>query len=266
MNRALVIAATLACWPSLALAQATPPVAATDPAAAAPIGVHIVDDVEPKAPLVPRAKDLLGGHVLVGVAVGPTWSLGKLGSDLAAVRGLGTGIGLRADAGVGLSRSVLLGVWGQFNRYRNGDACGTCDGLAFAVGPFVRYHLSQGLRFDPWLSLGGGYRQLRFEQDGVVPVAGPPALPPTTAKFSGIEWLRFELGADYYVWSGLGLRPIRLSEPQLVYEAPRKRGRRGGKYRAERRPTLPTRRPRPLGAFALASRAERGERNRKSRR
>jgi hypothetical protein len=207
MNRALVIAASLACWPSLALAQATPPVAVTDPAAAAPIGVHIVDDVEPKAPLVPRAKDLLGGHVLVGAAVGPTWSLGKLGSDLAAVRGLGTGIGLRADAGVGLSRSVLLGVWGQFNRYRNGDACGTCDGLAFAVGPFVRYHLSQGLRFDPWLSLGGGYRQLRFEQDGVVPAAGPPALPPSTAKFSGIEWLRFELGADYYVWSGLGLGP-----------------------------------------------------------
>jgi hypothetical protein len=206
MNRALVIAASLACWPSLALAQAAPSVAATDPAAAAPAGVHIVDDAEPKAPLVPRARDLLGGHVLVGAAVGPTWSLGKLGSDLAAVRGLGTGIGLSADAGVGLSRSVLLGVWGSFNRYANGDACGTCDGLAFAVGPFVRYHLSQGLRFDPWLSLGGGYRQVRFEQDGMLS-GPPPAQPPTTAKFSGFEWLRFQLGADYYAWSGLGLGP-----------------------------------------------------------
>jgi hypothetical protein len=207
MKRALALAAPLACWPALALAQTSPPAAVTDPSAPVPPGVHVVDDVEPKPPLVPRSADLLGGHVLVGASVGPTWSLGKLGSEVAAVRGLGTGLGVSADAGIGLSRSVLLGVWGSFGRYRNGDACGTCDGMAFAVGPFVRYHLSQGLRFDPWLSLGGGYRQVQFEQDGLVPASGPPALPATTAKFSGFQWLRLELGADYYMLSGLGLGP-----------------------------------------------------------
>jgi hypothetical protein len=168
--------------------------------------VHVVDDVEPKTPLVPRSQDLLGGHVLVGAGVGPTWALGKLGSEVAAVRGLGTGLGVNADAGFGLSRSVLVGVWGSFGRYGNGDACGACDGMAFAVGPFVRYHLSQGLRFDPWLSLGGGYRRVQFDQDGVLS-GPPPAEPPVTAKFSGLQWLRLELGADYYMLSGLGLGP-----------------------------------------------------------
>ena len=206
MKAALAIGTCVLCWPALTLAQSAAPAAGTDPAAPNPPGVHLVDDAEPKSPLVPRAKDLLGGHVMVGASVGPSWALGKLGSDLAAVRGLGTGIGFGLDLSIGLSRNVALGVWGSFARYGNGDECGTCDGQAFAVGPFLRYHLSQGLRFDPWLSLGAGYRQLQFQPDGVV-IDKPPALPSAQAKFSGVQWLRLELGADYYVWSGLGLGP-----------------------------------------------------------
>ncbi|HXK20899.1 MAG TPA: hypothetical protein VNG33_23975, partial [Polyangiaceae bacterium] len=61
---------------------------------------------------------------------------------------------------------------------------------------FVRYQLQQGLRFDPWLTLGGGYHQVSVNDQ-----AG------TRQTFSGIQWLRLELGADYYVFSGLGLGP-----------------------------------------------------------
>jgi hypothetical protein len=206
MKRALAFSASLLCWPALAPAQSSPG-AVADLQSPVPPGVHVVEDVEPKLPLVPRAKDVLGGHVLLGASVGPTWSLGKLATDVAAVRGLGTGIGVNADAGFGLSRNVVLGVWGSFSRYRNGDICGSCDGTAFAVGPFVRYHLSQGLRFDPWLSLGGGYRYVQFDQDGVDVDNKPPVEPSVTAEFSGLQWLRLELGADYYAFSGLGLGP-----------------------------------------------------------
>lgn len=200
MKRALLTGlATLLC-PAVALAQAAPGSAAPAQAGldpAVPPAVHLVDDTEPKAPVVPRAPDLLGSHVLVGAALGPAWSLGKLGSREAAVRGLGTGLGFRADAGFGLSRYVAVGVWGTFATYADGDRCGSsCSGQALAVGPFVRYHLSQGLRFAPWLTLGGGYRRLSYtgEQDA-------------KQTFSGLEWLHFELGADYYVFSGLGLGP-----------------------------------------------------------
>ena len=202
MKRALLVGVGTLLFPALAFAEsaagvqtASAPQQRLDPDAP-PAGVHLVDDTEPKPPLVPRAGDLLGSHLLVGAAVGPAWSLGKLGSNVAAVRGLGTGLGLRADAGFGVSRSVALGVWGSFASYAKGDACSDCSGRAFAVGPFVRYQLAQGLRFDPWLTLGGGYRSVSFDDD-----AG------AQQKFGGVEWLHFELGADYYMLSGLGFGP-----------------------------------------------------------
>ncbi len=190
-------------FPALALAQPAPGSDATssvtaglDPNAPPP-GVHVIDDAEPKTPLVPRAKDLLGAHVLLGAAVGPAWSFGHLGSAVSAGHGLGTGLGFRADAGLGLSRSVVLGVWGGYTGYSDGDDCGaSCAGHSFAVGPFVRYHLQQGLRFDPWFTLGGGFRQVSF-----VDAAG------ARQKFSGVEWLHLELGADYYLFSGVGFGP-----------------------------------------------------------
>jgi hypothetical protein len=164
---------------------------------APPPSVHVVDDVEPKRPLVPPAKDLLGAHILVGAGVSPTWSLGKLSSDVAASEGLGTGVAAHLDAGIGLSRFIAVGVFGTFAGYTSGDSCGSsCRGQALSVGPFVRYHLLQGLRFDPWLSLGGGYRQLSFKTEGGA-----------RQRFTGVEWLRLELGADYYAFSGFAFGP-----------------------------------------------------------
>lgn len=203
MKRALLTGLGTLFFPALALAQSAP---GTEPASTAQAGldpdvaragVHIVDDAEPQAPIVPRAPDLLGKHVLVGAAVGPSWSLGKLGTELAAARGLGTGLGFRADAGLGLSRSVVVGAWGSFAVFADGDTCGSyCSGKAFAVGPFVRYHLQQGLRFNPWMTLGAGFRQVTFEDETGA-----------RQRFSGLEWLHFELGADYYLFSGFGLGP-----------------------------------------------------------
>jgi hypothetical protein len=199
MKRAISIGACLSLLPSLALAQAPAPDGgrpANEALDAHPAGVHIIDDTEPKAPLVPRAHDLLGKHVLVGGSVGPVWSLGKLASDVAAVRALSTGLSVHADVGFGLSRSVVLGAWGSFASYGDGDACDSCSGKSFAVGPYVRYHLSQGFRFDPWILAGAGYRQVSYDDS-----LG------TKQTFSGVEWLRLELGADYYVFSGFGVGP-----------------------------------------------------------
>jgi hypothetical protein len=202
MKRALVIGVGTLLLPPLALAQSASGGAQAagaevnlDPSAPPP-AVHVVDDTEPQPPLVPRAKDLLESHVLVGAAVGPVWSLGHLGSNAAVAHQLGTGFVLHADAGFGLSRSVVLGAWGSYAGYAEGDRCKSCSGKAFAVGPFVRYQLAQGLRFDPWLMLGGGYHRVSFDDQ-------------TGARqtFSGVEWLHFELGADYYAFSGLGFGP-----------------------------------------------------------
>lgn len=196
MKRALLAGVGTLLFP--ALAQAEGPGASTaaiDPDAPPP-SLHVVDDSEPAPTFTPRAQDLLGSHVLVGVAAAPTWSLGELGRDLPARRGLGVGFGARGDAGIGVSRAVVVGAWGGFAAYSDGRSCDSCSGRAVSVGPFVRYHLSQGFRFNPWLTLGAAYRQLSFDDDSG-----------RRQKLKGVEWLHLELGADYYSLSGLGFGP-----------------------------------------------------------
>jgi len=212
MKHVLAFGLPILCLPSLALAQ-SPAQSGLDPNPPTPPGVHVVDDTEPLPPLVPRAKDLLSGHFLAGASVGPAWSLGKLGSSVTTVHNLGTGLALQGDLGFGLSRSMVLGVWGNFARYSDGDTCAhplnpspDCSAYSFSVGPFVRYHLSQGLRFDPWVLLGGGYRRVRFNQDSESDFADPYLT--ETQTYSGLNWLRLEVGGDYYLWSGVGLGPF----------------------------------------------------------
>jgi len=192
MKRALLTSLAILGWP--ALAQAEPGSSSTS--TGAPPAVHVIDDTPPPAPIAPRARDLLGSHVLLGAAVGPTWSVGYFGSRLAASDGLGTGLSLRADIGFGVSRYVAVGLWGGYAPYTHGNHCDPCSGRAVAIGPFVRYQLSQGLRLDPWFSLGGAYRQVSFAG-----ASGP------RDRLNGLEWLRVELGADYYVLSGFGVGP-----------------------------------------------------------
>ena len=198
MIRALLVAASALLFPALALAE-TPAEAGTNEARpeGLPPTMTLIKDEQPKTPLVPRREDLLKNHVLVGASLGPVWSLGRFDSETTAARGFGTGLNLRADAGFGLSGVIAVGVWGNYAQYSDGSGCVDCAGRAFAIGPFVRYHLSQGLRFDPWLSAGLGYRQLSFIDD----------IRQSKQKYSGIEWLRLELGGDYYLFRGVGLGP-----------------------------------------------------------
>jgi hypothetical protein len=171
--------------------------------------MHIVDDMEPLPPLVPRAKDVLAGHVLVGVAAGPTWSLGRLSSKATALDAVGIGMGAEADVGIGISRTFVLGLWGSFARYSDGNECNSCRGQAFAVGPFVRYQLSQGLRFVPWIAGGVAFRHLSLTEfaPGDQDTSSNTVDEIKDPKLTGISWLRMELGGDYYAFSGFGFGP-----------------------------------------------------------
>ncbi len=171
--------------------------------------MHIVDDIEALPPLVPRAKDVLAGHVLVGVAAGPTWSLGRLSSKHTALDAVGIGMGAEADIGIGISRTFVLGLWGSFARYSDGNECNSCKGQAFAVGPFVRYQLSQGLRFVPWIAGGVAFRHLSLTEfaPGDHDTSSNTVDEIKDPKLTGISWLRMELGGDYYAFSGFGFGP-----------------------------------------------------------
>lgn len=104
---------------------------------------------------------------------------------------VGPGLALGLDAAYGVSRSVFVGLWGQYGRFASGSECDDCESTSYAVGPFVRYHLVQGVRFDPWVLAGLGYRVTELGPDQV--------------RYSGIDWVRFSVGGDWYGFSNLAL-------------------------------------------------------------
>jgi hypothetical protein len=160
------------------------------------------EEEEPEPPLIPPAQDSLAGHFTLSPGVAFVSPFGSLGADLSARDLLGDGLGLSVEAAVGVSRTIALGVWGQALSFGSGNECPDCSGSSLAGGAFVRYHLVQGVRFDPWMSAGLGFRTTSIE--------GTPIGKQDSIKqdFSGIEWLRFTVGGDWYAFSLLGLGPF----------------------------------------------------------
>jgi hypothetical protein len=111
---------------------------------------------------------------------------------------MSAGPGLGLEVGYGISRTVVLGVWGQGLFLDESDDCSTCSTRSLAGGAFVRYHIVQGVRFDPWMSAGLGYRVTTIDpgQTGVEEIT-----------YSGIEWVRLAVGGDWYAFQNFGFGP-----------------------------------------------------------
>lgn len=178
----------------LGLLVTASPLAQAEPLLQPPSPVPVPNN-EPESPLVPDAKDTLGGHFVMGGSAAFVVPWGDLQQGTEA-SDLGPGYGFGLDLGYGLSRSVVIGAWGQYSLYVDTADCVHCSGSSYAVGPFVRYHLVQGMRFDPWLLAGIGYRFMTVDLE-----AGK-------GDYSGVEWMRFALGGDYYPFGSFGFGPI----------------------------------------------------------
>jgi hypothetical protein len=146
-------------------------------------------------PLIPPAPDLLGGHLVLALSPAVSVPGGSFDRSQPAAR-IGPGWGGGADVGFGIDRAVALGVYGKYFAHRAGSGATRVTTTSFAVGPFVRYHLVQGLRFDPWILLGAAYESASVTERG------------TKQKFTGLEWLHLAVGGDYYVFSGLAVGPF----------------------------------------------------------
>jgi len=155
-----------------------------------------VDEDEPEPPLIPPAPDTLAGHVIVSGSVGLVVPFGSFQDGASQTSAVGVGPGFQLDIGIGVSRPVELGIWGQTLNLGDGD-CTSCSLTSHAFGAFVRYHLVQGVRFDPWMSAGIGYR-----------LATLSGLPGGDIDYSGIEWLRLQVGGDWYPFRVFGFGPF----------------------------------------------------------
>lgn len=144
--------------------------------------------------LRPR-QDLVGRHLFVGASASLLAPYGELQEGMRQRSLVSDGLGVSLDIAFGLSRFVTLGLWGTLGLLPPADgSCTNCDATSYAAGPFVRYHVVQGTRLDPWLALGLGFQTLTVNTD-------------VKQQFSGPRWLRLALGADWYALSALSLGP-----------------------------------------------------------
>jgi hypothetical protein len=158
-------------------------------------GANADTDTEHLPPL-PSATDTLGGHFVAAAGGGVVLPFGRLQRGLRQSRVLGTGYALDLDLGVGISRTVAAGVWGEYGGYGTGSRCDDCAATTMAFGAFIRYHLVQGVRFDPWISAGIGYRMTKIETDA------------SSFEYTGLDLLRLKFGGDWYAFKNLGFGPF----------------------------------------------------------
>jgi hypothetical protein len=172
-----------------AFAAAPDPVSPTQTPAAAPA------EEEALPPLIPAAKDSRSGHFLLGASGLGLLPIAMLDGKTTFMDRAGLGVGVAGDIGIGVSRYVSLGGFAEYAHFTSASDCSSCKTDTFAFGPFLRYHLVQGTRFDPWLTLGAGYRRLT--------ASGAPG----ETDYSGIDWARLALGGDWYALSQVGFGP-----------------------------------------------------------
>jgi hypothetical protein len=155
----------------------------------------VVDDSEPEPTLIPPAADRLSGHFSLGAGAGLAVPFGNLESGAAESNAFDLALALSVDAAFGVSRHVAVGLFGQYLSYGADEDCTGCEGSGMAFGPFVRYHLVQGTRFDPWALAGIGYRMTSL------------STPAGDYDYSGVNWLHLQVGGDWYPISAVGFGP-----------------------------------------------------------
>jgi hypothetical protein len=156
------------------------------------LNVDGVDDAEAdEPPEVRHARDTLGSHLIVAANAGLFFPGGAFDDATYQSDKLTVGPSFGADIGFGISRTVVLGVYGQL-ALPGDEKCSSCSASSIAVGPLIRYHLVQGVRFDPWLSAGAGFRKTTLGNEA----------------WTGVDIVKLALGGDFYAWPSLGFGPF----------------------------------------------------------
>jgi hypothetical protein len=178
MKFPLLVSALLLGFASPALADEAAPKSAEEPAPA------------------PFEPDLVGGHFQVGASASYAAPFGRL-SDAYSRRERGGGGGtFGLDLNYGLDRFVFLGAYGQYSLFSDSAHCDKCSASEWGAGLQVGYHLVQGLRIDPLISYGVGFRKFSSE------------LNDKKDSYDELEWMRLTLGTDWYLSSALALSPF----------------------------------------------------------
>ncbi len=148
-------------------------------------------EYQPAAPLT----DTLRSHFVLAATVGTVASYGRVDSAHSITNTLGQGWLAGGELGYGISRHIAIGLVGEASSFSGGSICSDCKANAWSAAPFLRYHLVQGVRFDPWMSIGAGVAALSYDNQLT-----------KRSYFGGV--LRASVGGDWYASSQLGIGPV----------------------------------------------------------
>lgn len=155
------------------------------------------------------APDAHTGHFSAAARAGLSVPFGEAAPGVDYHAFGNSGLGLGADLGFGIARDVVIGAWGDYILSPGSNTCVDCQSTTFGVGAFVRYHLTAGLRIDPWMSYGIGFRSASVESSSR---PEDPTLsfmrPGDSYGYAGLEWLRASFGMDWYPTPVFGFGPF----------------------------------------------------------
>jgi outer membrane protein OmpA-like peptidoglycan-associated protein len=199
MTRAVYVLAGLLAG-GASFCAAAQEISPNDAPAPGPVGrpYESKSDLGPEAAPTPRMLAPKEAHE-IGVEAGYTQPFGSIDSEQSVSHIA------HAGGAVGLSYSYRfvprfsLGVTGQFHESSPDDALGAdaaVRGVAFGI--FGTYHFSPFRRFDPYASLGTGYRMLFIAPPGTN----------NNHMIHGLELGRFTAGLDMRITPDVALGPM----------------------------------------------------------
>jgi hypothetical protein len=160
---------------------------------------EIVDQApEPASKLVVagQADDTISRHFIISIGAGYAPAFGHLDSQTSLSNRVSGGGGYFLDVGYGVTRYVELELHSAFSIYGSATECPSCDGKSFDEVASLRYHLVQGVKFDPWLRTGLGVSTFQLHELQ------------HSQTYVGLRWFELSIGGDWYFTRNLGVGPL----------------------------------------------------------
>lgn len=153
----------------------------------------------------PLAPDWRSGTLLLSVGGTYLAPLGSVAAGIPVSDRLAGGPAIAGSLGFGLSRHTSFQIQGTYGWLSGAEACPSCTGNTLSLGLGLTYHLVQGIAFDPWASVGVGYRTMTI----TVPEVALGAEPVTGGgRYHGIDFARLSFGGDFYPHPVFGIGPF----------------------------------------------------------
>jgi len=142
------------------------------------------------------ANDTLTSHLLFSLSAAYTNGFGSLDSATPLSSLIAAGYGVNVGVGYGLSPNVEVELNAALARFGAASNCPNCSAQAYDMIGAVRYHLVQGVRFDPWVRVGVGASLFQSEKAQL------------KRDYAGLQWLNASIGGDWYATRNFGLGPL----------------------------------------------------------